>query len=131
MLVVRDTFHPEEDLKRNWSAAAGGSINGEMGGADESEAKIEFAKHLGIELDEVTNEFRFHPAYNKYVAVHYEGLGAFVLSADTIEEAIKEASNFEAGLACTMESGNGHFFADDVISFHKVSEGRFVFEIKD
>lgn len=128
--VVRDTNHPEEDLKRNWSAFSGGSMNGEDGGSTEDEAIKNFASQAGIEVDEVENEFRFHPAYNEFVAVHYEGLGAFVLDAENLEEATEEANDYEDGLAVTMESGDGHFFAEDVVSYHKIREGRYIFELK-
>ena len=128
--VVRDTFHPESDLERNWSAFASGSCNGELGGSTEEEARINFASQIGIESNEVENDFRFHPAYGEFVAVHYEGLGGYVLDATSLEDAIEEADNYQEGLAVTMESGDGHFYAQDVVSFHKVREGRYIFEIK-
>jgi hypothetical protein len=131
MFVVRDTNHPAEDLERNWSAWAGGSENGEQGGATKEEARENYASHLGIEISEVNRQFRFHPAYGEYVTFHYEGLGAFALEAETLEDAIKEASIFEEDLAVTMEAGDGHFFAEDVISFHEVAPGRYVFEVKE
>lgn len=127
--VVRDTYHPQEDLERNWSAFAGGSCNGELGGSTKEEAKINYASQIGIEPDEVDCEFRFHPAYSEFVAVHYEGLGAYVLEAESLEEAIQEAYNYADGLAVTVESGDGHFFAQDVVGFSKVREGRYIFEI--
>lgn len=128
--VVRDTDHPQEDLDRNWSAFAGGSCNGELGGSNEEEAKENYASQIGIEVNDVDCEFRFHPAYDEFVAVHYEGLGAFVLDSESLEDALIEADNYEEGLAVTMEQGDGHFFAEDVVSFHKVREGRYIFEIK-
>jgi hypothetical protein len=128
--VVRDTDHPREDLDRNWSAFAGGSCNGELGGSTEEEARENYASQIGIEADEVYCEFLFHPAYGEFVAVHYEGLGAYVLEAESLEEALTEANDYEDGLAVTMESGDGHFYAQDVVSFHKVREGRYIFEIK-
>lgn len=129
--VVRDTYHPKEDINRNWSAFAGGSCNGELGGASAEEAKENYASQIGIEVEEVDCEFRFHTAYDLFVAVHYEGLGAFVLDSETLEEALEEANNYKDGLAVTMESGNGHFYAQDVVSFEKVREGRYIFEIKN
>ena len=128
--VVRDTNHAQEDLDRNWSAFASGSCNGELGGSTEDEAKENYASQIGIEAHEVECKFKFHPAYSKFVAVHYEGLGAYYLESETLEEAIKEANEYADGLAVTMESGDGHFFAEDVVSFHKVREGRYIFEIK-
>jgi len=125
--VVRDTYHPEEDLKRNWSAPAGGWDN-ELGGMafdTEDEAAEQDMKVWGER-----REYRFHPAYEGFVLFHYEGLGGFALDAETLEEALTEAEEYEDGLAVTMEAGDGHFFAEDVVSFHKVREGRYVFEVK-
>ena len=34
------------------------------------------------------------------------------------------------GLAMIMGPGNGHFFAEDVVNFYKVKDGRYIFEIK-
>lgn len=127
MFVVRDTFHPQEDLNRNWSSFAGGWDN-ELAGRrfnDEDEAAIADENVSGSR-----REYRFHPAYCSFVCVHYEGLGAFMLNAETIEEALSEAAEINDGLACTMDAGDGHFFAEDVITFHKVREGRYVFELK-
>lgn len=127
--VVRDTNHPEEDLKRNWSAPMGGFSN-EMAGMllnSEEDAKEAYRRLFDSESP---YEYRFHPAYNSFVEVHYEGLGAYVLSAETVEQAIEEAGKMAAGLAVTMEAGDGKFFAEDVVSFHMVHEGRYIFEIK-
>jgi hypothetical protein len=129
--VVRDTKHPEQDLKRNWSAFAGGSSQGESGGSTEEEAKQNFADHLGIEVNEVSNEFRFHPAYDEFVMVDYEGLGAFLLDAENLKDALIEANEYQDNLAFCAESGSGHFYAEDCVSFHKVREGRYVFQIKE
>jgi len=128
--VVRDTYHPQEDINRNWSAFAGGSCNGELGGETEIEAKENYASQIGIEVEEVDFNFKFHRAYDKYVAMHYEGLGGYILSSETLEDAMIEAAEYEDGLAVTMEQGDGHFFAEDVVSFHQVREGRYIFEIK-
>lgn len=128
--VVRDTNHPEEDLQRNWSAFAGGSSQGEDGGSSQVEAKKNYANHIGIEVEDVTNDFKYHPAYQEFVMVDYEGLGAFALESETLEEALKEANECEDGLAICTESGDGHFYAEDCIAFHKVRDGRYIFEIK-
>ena len=128
--VVRDTEYPEEDLKRNWSAFSGGSCNGESGGDTEDEARDNYASHLGVDANSVDVEFRYHDAYCEFVAVHYEGLGAFFLEADNVEDAIKEASEYKDNLAVTMTEGNGHFYAEDAVRFWKVRDGRYVFEIK-
>lgn len=127
MFVIRDTYHPEEDLKRNWSAPAGGWDN-ELGGLSFSSEQE--AADKDIEISGERREYRYHPAYDGFVLVHYEGLGAWALEADTLEDAIKEAEGVESGLAVTMEAGNGHFYGQDVIAYHKVREGRYIFEIK-
>lgn len=126
--VVRDTFHPEADLERNWSAPVGG-FSSELAGMEFSSKEEAEEKEVET-FGQVEHEFRFHPAFNSFVEFHYEGLGAYCLEAETIEEALKEASEYQEGLACTMESGDGHFYAEDVVSFHKVRDGRYIFEIK-
>lgn len=126
--VVRDTFHPAEDIARNWSSFAGGWDH-ELGGysfATEEEAAREDMK---VTCDK-RREYRFHPAHDGFVAVHYEGLGAYQLAAETLEKALVEAANIEEGLAVTMEAGDGHFYAEDVMSFHEVRPGRWIFELK-
>jgi len=128
--VVRDTNHPQEDLERNWSSFAGGSCNGEQGGSTAEEAKENFASQIDAEIEGVEEEFKFHPAYKEFVAVHYAGLGAYELASCSIEDALIEAALHGDGLAVTMDKGTGHFFAEDVVRFHKVREGRFIFEIK-
>jgi hypothetical protein len=128
--VVRDTSHPNEDLQRNWSTFACGSSYGELsnsGWGSEVEAIKAYENYTQENCDK---NFKFHPAYNSFVEVHYDGLGAWALDAENIDEAIEEAKNYEQGLACTMEAGNGHFFAEDVVSFHKVRNDRYVFEIR-
>ncbi len=132
MYVVRDTSHPKEDLKRNWSAPAGGTSIGMMPADSPEEALEQWASFKGISLEEAESdapEFRFHDAYDGFVEVHYEGLGAFELEAETLEDALKEAAEIDSDLAVCSEAGDGHFFAEDVESFHKVSENRYVFKI--
>ena len=124
--VVRDTDHPMEDLQRNWSAFAGGSCNGEDGGATPQEAAEAYEDHNGSSFG---GDFRHHPAHGECVAVDYEGLGAFYLESETVEEAINEATSFREGLAECMESGDGHFDAAECVAFHKVSDGRYIFEL--
>lgn len=134
IFVLRDTNYPAEDLKRNWSAFAGGSCNGEEGGVTADEARENFANQIGVDCSDVENEFKFHPAYNEFVAVDYEGLGAFELEAETLEEAIEEAKaeyTQSESLACCVESGSGHFYAEDCISFHKLSDSRYIFEVSE
>ena len=117
--VVRDTNHPIEDLKRNWSAACGGvnPYNGDFAYVSLEEA-IEADKKWN-ESDKPQHEYRFHPAHDGWCMVHYEGLGAYQLEAETLEEALKEADEYEENLACTSECGDGHFLAHQVVSFHK------------
>jgi hypothetical protein len=122
--VVRDTFHPAEDISRNWSSFSGGYD--EYGNVfNSTEDARNWYESEGLKM----HEFRYHPAYNRIAPVHYEGLGAWALDSETLENAIKEASEMEDLLACTMESGNGHFYAYQVISYHEVREGRWVFQV--
>ncbi len=126
--VVRDTNHPQEDLERNWSTPCSG-FSSELAGSvfnTKEEAEEAEIKYFG----QVEHEFRYHAAHESFVELHYEGLGAYVLDSETIEEALIEANNYHDDLACTMEAGDGHFYAQDVVSFHKVREGRYIFEIK-
>lgn len=127
--VVRDTNHPKEDLERNWSSYAGGSEGGESGGTDEEDARTNYADVHGWDAAFIA-VFRYHPAYDEYVVVHYEGLGAWALESDNLEDAIQEAMQSEEFLASTFEAGDGHFYAEDVVSYHQVKPGRFVFELK-
>lgn len=125
--VVRDTDHPVEDLERNWSTFCGG-VHPNLG--DFAYDTEDQAKQAEIDFyGKVESEFRFHPAHNGFCVVHYEGLGAFELESEVLEIAIKEAKEYEDDLACTTESGNGHFFANQVLSFHKVRDGRYIFQI--
>jgi len=126
--VVRDTYHPEEDLKRNWSATMSGHSVADLIG-DEFSTKEE-AIEAYTDFGQGYKDFRYHPAHNSFVPVHYEGLGAWMLDAETLEEALVEAAGFGDDLACTSESGNGHFYAQDCVSFHQVRKGKYVFEIK-
>ena len=119
--VVRDTDHPAEDLLRNWSSTVGG-VNYEG----------DFAKETIEETENLEGEYRYHPAHDGFCVVDYEGLGSFQLEAKTITEAIDEANKYsvENDLTLTYGSGDGHFYAEDVISFHKVRNGRYIFELK-
>lgn len=129
MFVVRDTNHPEADIKRDWSSFLGGFCD-ELAGSEFS--TIEEAEEAEIKLyGHVEHEYRFHPAYNAFVQVDYEGLGAFELQAETLEEALIEADEYESDLAVCTESGDGQFYGEEVISFHKVREGRYIFELED
>jgi len=129
MFVVRETDHPQEDLKRNFSSPLSGWDN-EL--ADLAFSTAEEAAEKDMQVNGGTpRDYRYHPAYDGYVVVHYDGLGAWVLEASTLEEAIEEAKNIDSGLACTTEAGDGHFYAEDVINYYEVESGLYVFEIKD
>jgi hypothetical protein len=129
--VVRDTYHPQEDLGRNWSASIGGwDIADFVGNVYESAEEAQSAWDKWHDGDAPRREFRYHPAHGSFVPVHYEGLGAWALDADTLEESIAEAATFRDDLACVCGSGDGHFYAQNCVGFHKVREGKYVFEIK-
>jgi hypothetical protein len=130
--VVRDTNHPAEDLKRNWSAVLGGHDSEAFYGkcfATLDEAKAAYKKAFGDDCR--IPDLRWHPAHDSFVPVHFEGLGAWQLQAETLAAALEEAAQFDDYLACTSESGDGHFFAYQCVGFHKVREGKYVFELKD
>jgi hypothetical protein len=127
--VVRDTDHPVEDLERNWSSFVGGRGScGEGPFVSEEDAIKSELYQTGN--DKPKHEYRYHPAHEGYCIVHYDGLGAFQLESETIEEAIAEADEKRDYLAVTSDAGDGHFYAEQVLSFHKVREGRYIFEIK-
>lgn len=132
--VVRDTNHPKEDIERNWSAVIGGWDGDFSGSVFQSKEACQQAweEFHDVERGGVApkRDFRFHPAYNSFVPVHFEGLGAWMLEAESLEEAIKEAASFDDDLACTSEKGDGHFYASQVVSYHEVREGKWVFELK-
>lgn len=119
--VVRDTDHPQADLDRNWSSTVGGvNYNGDFAFASLEEAQEKDPNH----------EYRFHPAHDGFAIVDYEGLGAFALESEGLAEALVDANEYEDDLACCLGSGDGHFFAHEVKAFHKVREGRYIFELK-
>lgn len=133
MFVVRETFDPKKDLQRNWSAPAGG---GHTCPLSEESKEAAFQKWFSYSLfdDEAearkeAPEFRFHNGIGGWCEVHYEGLGAWKLSALNIEEAVREATGMD-GLAVTMSEGDGHFFAEDVVSYHHVEKNLFIFNLK-
>ena len=51
------------------------------------------------------------------------------LEANGYEKEADEYSS-ENDLALCVGAGSGHFHAEDVLSFHKVREGRYIFEVK-
>jgi len=129
--VVRCTEHPAEDLERNWSAACGGFLNPNYFEPDcETREEADLAISESIENGYTPSEMRFHGAYDAFVEVHYEGLGAWELDAENLEEAIEEAMNTNGvDLVCTLGSGNGHFYKEDCLSYIQVSENIYIFEI--
>lgn len=132
--VVRDTNHPKEDVERNWSSTLSGS-DGEfdvLSCTSEEECQAAWEKWNDVEHGGIApkRSFRFHPAHNGFVPVHYEGLGAWQLEAETLKEALEEAATYDDDLACTSEAGDGHFYAHQVVSYHEVREGKWVFELK-
>jgi hypothetical protein len=79
-------------------------------------------------------DFEYHPLYNGYVPVHYWGLGAYELDAnnwkDAIEEAREKYGDYPEDLTLTMDSGDGHFFSNEVIDYKKASDRLYVFQLK-
>jgi len=119
--VVRDTDHPVEDLLRNWSSTMGG-VN----------YQGDFAADTLEETENYEGEYRYHPAHEGFCIVDYEGLGAFCLDAENVKEAIIEANEYSErnNLACCGGSGDGCFESHEVVSFHEVRSGRYIFELK-
>lgn len=133
MFVARATQHPAEDLARNWSAPVGGFSNEDMQcvSFETLEAANEAFAEYNCDGFFKAPTFRFHPAYESYVEVHYEGLGAWCLDSESLEDAIVEASKKDAAdMICTDAAGDGHFYAADVVSFHDAGNGIWVFELK-
>lgn len=142
--VARATDHPQEDLNRNWSAVLGGIENEEFHICESlEEVEVMWKRVYGFdEYEDVaeTNKFRaddwgFHPAYNGFVRIHYHGLGAYELEADNLQDAINEAvKRFGGdvyGMACTIDWGGGHFYANDCVGYHAAGpEGLWIFEIQ-
>ncbi|BDD13159.1 hypothetical protein FUAX_55910 (plasmid) [Fulvitalea axinellae] len=134
--VVRDTDYPEEDLKRDFSSPMGGFFRMDFFDVFESMEAFEARKEELLDEGwdaQVLNDMdvRFHPAYDGYVEVHYEGLGAWLLESENLADAKEEAENYSKHhLGLTDDAGDGHFYAKDVVSYHEVRSGRYVFEIK-
>jgi len=130
--AVRCTEHPDEDLERNWSAACGGFLSPNYfephcETKEEADRAIEEAIKKG---DYTPNEMRFHGAYDAFVEVHYEGLGAWELNSENIEDAIEEAKKTNGvDLVCTLDSGSGHFHKSECLSYTKISDNIYIFEI--
>lgn len=103
--VVRNTFTPEYDIERNWSAWIGGAWDTREAAlrslAEDSPRYSEFLDRYYGQLDE--NEIieriieaeqfdvRHNRAYNKWQHVHHEGLSCYELEAETEAGAWEEA----------------------------------------
>lgn len=106
--VVRNTFSPDYDVERNWSAWIGGDW------ATEEEALADLAeqsplyndyldRYPGLDEDEIIAKIidqedfdvRYNAAYGRWQHVHHEGLSCYELNADTEEEAWIEARSGE------------------------------------
>lgn len=122
--VARCTNHPAEDLQRNWSAPLGGIFNGDFWVCETiEEAREMWENYYGEDREFPESQFRFHPAYDGIVQVDYEGLGAWELDAETLEEAIAEAIETFGGdptsMACVMGRGTGHFYASQCEGYYE------------
>lgn len=132
--AVRETNHAAADLTRNWSSFAGGFGNGDITGLTFTTAEAFVAYWDKNFSDFAAPQVRYHPAHEGFVEVHYEGLGAWALDAETVEAALLEAvevSEYRGFLACTDDAGDGHFMASEVVAYHEVREGLYVFELND
>jgi len=135
--VARATSHPQEDLDRNWSAPMGGIFNGDFHICDTLEECREMWEVYYGDYNDAPkfpeSKFRFHPAYNGFVEVHYEGLGAYALEAETLKEAQKEVTlRFKKAdeIGCIDDAGDGHFYANDCTNFFSTAiEDIYIFQI--
>lgn len=134
--VARATSHPQEDLDRNWSAPMGGLFNGDFHICNTLEECHEMWEIYYEDDDDnkfPESKFRFHPAYNGFVEVHYEGLGAYRLEAESLEDAQNEILtrfNNAHELGCIDGAGDGHFNASDCTNFFSTAiEDIYIFQI--
>jgi len=125
--VIRETESPELDLARNWSSFCGGGSICPLAESTEDAAVAEWAACSG-QYESEAPEMRYHNGLEGWCEFHYEGLGAWLLDAKTLEEAMTEAKGQNA-LATTTDSGDGHFFAEDVVTYYHVEGNIYVFEI--
>lgn len=142
--VARATNHPQEDLDRNFSSVIGGLSNEDFHVCESlEEAEAMWGKYYGFDVYESASKINpfdesdwgYHEAYGGYVEIHYRGLGGYELDAESLEEAIEEAEKKYGGdvwgMACVVDSGSGHFYAEDCKSFHRTGiEGLWIFEIQ-
>lgn len=104
--IVRNTFTPEADIDRNWSAWIGGAWSTEAQAlaalAEETPLYGRLMDEGRLDEDEVIErvlasedfDVRYNAAYGKWQHVHHDGLSCYALEAETEAEAWIEA---EAG----------------------------------
>lgn len=73
-------------------------------------------------IDNIDVEARYHPAHKGFVEVHYEGLGAFILEVNNLNDAIAMVQQREDWYSKShiMHEGDGHFYASEVLDYHLV-----------
>lgn len=142
--IARATNHPCEDLERNWSSVIGGLSNEDFHICESlEEAKVMWERYYGFDIYEHahkinpfdSSDWGYHAEYGGYVQIHYRGLGGYELDAKNWEEAIREAEKKYSGdawkMACVMDCGSGHFYAEDCSNIYKTKiEGLWIFEIQ-
>jgi hypothetical protein len=142
--VVRTTSHPEEDLKRNWSAIPGGVPNSDLciyDSIEKTEDSWNLYYGINSEYYSYTNCFKseewdFHPAYGGYIKRSFYGLGAIELRAGNLQEAqlevLEEYYNKQYELLNIDGPGSGHFYADICNGFYETDvKDLWIFEILD
>ena len=87
MFVIRESCDLAKDLERNWSSFCGGGADGPICGEDEADAIAQWCSFTGLPAEDAP-EMRYHNGIGGWCEVHYEGLGAWLLEAETLEEAI-------------------------------------------
>lgn len=119
MYVARNTFTPEYDTERNWSAWIGNAWESqeegiidqlEVAGIDSEELESRWERWQDAEhntwhhrdtesyidfLSDLASDngidIRFNEKYGKWQLVHHEGLSCYRLEAESLEEAVAEA----------------------------------------
>ena len=130
--VARESIDPQKDLERDWSAPLGGGSLCPLAEESEEQAVKAWASAAGMSLDQAyaqAPEFRYHNGLEGIAEFNHEGLGAWELDAENIQDAIQEARKL-SDLAVTSERDSGHFYADEVISYHHAHGDIYVFVIK-
>jgi hypothetical protein len=104
--VVRNTFSPQYDVTRNWSAWIGGNWdsiekayediaddNGDLFRLAERYPDLDEDEIVEMLLEKDAYDVRWNEAYQKYQHVHHDGLSCWKLEAESETEAITEAQN--------------------------------------